>query len=272
MSGDAAEAKPASLTGKRAFHYVNSKLKALAFEIVSRSELLNVTVNFLNASFSSIGAVSRKVDASLQASNAEYLKSFDSSRARIEGLEANFKSIAAAHAESAAMSEALTKGAKSVGANLAAMEDISEMTNILALNAAIEAARAGSAGRGFAVVASEIRKHAASTREAIERSDVEIDRLVKGIFALSERIEAIGRDVAEGKAMLAELLASSDDEKRSIGALQDGIKAIDEVVLDQRGIRESLERMIGQASVSKDEIEGMLLSLQSDIASLERRS
>jgi methyl-accepting chemotaxis protein len=272
MSDDAVEAKPAPRAGKRAFHYINSKIKALAFEIVSRSELLNVTVSFLNASFSRIGEVSRKVDASLQASNAEYLKSFEVSHARIKDIEANFKSIEKAHAESSAMSEALTNGAKSVGANLAAMEDISEMTNILALNAAIEAARAGSAGRGFAVVASEIRKHAASTKEAIERSDVEIDKLVKGIFALSGRIEAIGKDVAEGKAMLALLLASVEEEKRSIGAVQEGIKAIDGVVLDQGGIRESLERMIGQASVSKDEIESMLLSLQSDVASLERRS
>lgn len=261
-----------SRSTKRSLHYLNSKLKALIFEIVSRSELLSVTINYLNSNFSRISDVTRRVNLSLQASFRTFIQTFKESRTRIAAINENFTSIESVFDASFRLSEEFRVEAQKVNENLAMLNDITEMTNILALNAAIEAARAGSAGRGFAVVASEIRKHAASTKEAIERSDVEIDKLVKGIFALSERIEAIGKDVAEGKAMLAELLASVEEEKRSIGAVQEGIKAIDGVVLDQGGIRESLERMIGQASVSKDEIEGMLLSLQSDVASLERRS
>lgn len=259
-------------SAKRSLHYIASKLRALSFEIVSRSELLNVTVSFLNASFARTGDVSRKLDASLRSSSEAFRRSFEASRSRIGVVDESFRSIEKAYAESFALSDSLTKGAKSVGANLAAMEDISEMTNILALNASIEAARAGQAGRGFAVVAAEIRKHAASTKEVIERSDAEIERLVSGIFELSSRIEAIGKDVAEGKRMLAELLAGAESERAIIEDLQSNVEAVNGAVNDQGELRSHLQRMITQSSVSKDEIEGMLLSLLSDVSSLEKRS
>jgi methyl-accepting chemotaxis protein len=261
-----------SLATKRSLHYLNSKLKAFAFEIVSRSELLNVTVSCLDENFSNISSASKDVNGSLQESGAALVKSFGESRSSIDSIEANFRSIEKAYSESFAMSRELTKGAESVGANLAAMDDISEMTNILALNAAIEAARAGSAGRGFAVVASEIRKHAASSKEAIGKSSVEIDKLVKGIFALSGRIEAIGRDVEEGKRILRELLDAVKEESRTMETVDADIKSIGKTVCDQSAMRESLARMIAQSSVSKDEIERMLLAFQSDIASVERAS
>jgi len=255
---------------KRSLHYVDSKLRAFMFEIISRSELLNVTVNYLNKNFSGISETSERVNGELQQNSAVFHKAFDASRAKIDALDSSFGSIEKAYSESRSMSNSLTEGAKAVGANLAAMDDISDMTNILALNAAIEAARAGQAGRGFSVVASEIRKHAASTKEAINKSGVEIDRLVKGIFELSARIDAIGRDVAEGKKALQELLASSQSERSSIEKVDAGVKSIDAAVKDQRALRASLERMIAQSSVSKEEIEMMLLSLASDVEAMEK--
>jgi methyl-accepting chemotaxis protein len=262
--------RPRPSGGASSLHYLDSKLKALVFEIVSRSELLNVTINYLKGNFDELSGVSDEVNGSLQRSSSDFLASFESSQERFASLDESFRSIEKAHGESFAMSESLTKSAKSVGENLAAMDDISEMTNILALNAAIEAARAGSAGRGFAVVASEIRKHAASTKAAIEKSNVEIDRLVKGIFELSGRIQEIGRDVAEGKKILGALLDEVQEERRIVEKVEEGIASIDSTVQGHEGIRASLERMIEQSAVSKDEIERMLLSLQSDVAALER--
>jgi methyl-accepting chemotaxis protein len=268
MSGDARGS--GGIAVKRSLHYVDSKLRALMFEIISRSELLNVTVSYLNRNFSGIGKVSELVNGKLQESSSAFRKAFEDSRSKIEALEASFASIEKAYSDSFAMSNSLTGSAKAVSDNLAAMEDISEMTNILALNAAIEAARAGQAGRGFAVVASEIRKHASSTKEAINRSDVEIDRLVKCIFELSRRIEAIGQDVARGKGMLQELLVSVKSERSAIEDVDASVKAIDGAVRDQQELRESLSRMIAQSSVSKEEIERMLLSLASDVGSMAK--
>jgi methyl-accepting chemotaxis protein len=269
MSGEA-RAAGGGIAVRRALHYVNSKLRALTFEIMSRSELLNVTISYLNGNFSSISDVSERVNGELQEGSSRFRKAFVESRARIDALKESFGSIEKAYSDSFAMSSALTLSARIVGENLAAMEDISEMTNILALNAAIEAARAGQAGRGFSVVASEIRKHAASTKEAIGKSDVEIDKLVKGIFELSKRIEAIGKDVEEGKRMLQELVDSAKAEQGVIEEVDASVKSIGAAVRDQKKLRESLERMIAQSSVSKDEIEKMLLSLASDVEAMGR--
>lgn len=261
--------RPDSLSSRRSLHYVNSKLKALSFEVVSRSELLNVTISLLNEGFSSVETVSRKVDGELKTSNQALLQHFQVSQSTIARVDASYRAIEQSFQESAKISTLLTKGAKTVGDHLAAMEEISEMTSILALNAAIEAARAGVAGRGFNVVASEIRKHAASTKLAIEKSDQEIDRLLKGIFDLVSRVESIGKEVVEGKRLLSQLLAGVESERSSMALVTQGIEQIGGVVRDQGGLKESLRRMIDQSAVSKQEIEKILLSLQSDISFLE---
>ena len=258
-----------TLASRRALHYVNSKLRALSFEVVSRSELLNVTISFLNESFLSVEKVSREVDGELQSSHHALNQQFEQSQTTIRDVETSFRAIESSFHESSKISEGLTKGARTVGEHLATMEEISEMTSILALNAAIEAARAGTSGRGFSVVASEIRKHAASTKAAIEKSDQEIDLLIQGIFQLASRIETIGKEVVQGKALLNQLLARVDEERQSMAQVSQGITRIGGVVEDQGGLKETLRRMIEQSSVSKKEIEKILLSLQSDIGFLE---
>lgn len=75
----------------------------------------------------------------------------------------------------------------SINQFVAAIQGISEQTNLLALNAAIEAARAGEAGRGFAVVADEVRQLASKAHEASSQ----IEKLVKQIVTQAASIKEI---------------------------------------------------------------------------------
>jgi methyl-accepting chemotaxis protein len=60
----------------------------------------------------------------------------------------------------------LSERAQTIGEIIAAVNEITERSNLLALNAAIEASRAGEHGRGFAVVASEIKSLADQSKKA----------------------------------------------------------------------------------------------------------
>lgn len=82
---------------------------------------------------------------------------------------------------------------------LTLVQKISRQSKLLALNAAMEAARAGEQGEGFAVVAGEVRRLAASSTEAAQRTDA----LVKSMIENVERArESTARTVTAAQGVL----------------------------------------------------------------------
>ena len=250
---------------KRLFHYVDSKFKSLIFEIVSRSELLNVTISYLNRSFQPLSDKMIEGTKSFKKSTNDFLENFTQSQGDIETINAGYSLIANTFGESFRLTGTLQDAAKGVSEHLSDINDITETTNILALNAAIEAARAGEAGRGFGVVAGEIRKHAANTKGAIDNISNYIKILLKTIEGLSQQMGIVKQEVDKTKEMVENLVRVNKYEITLIGSVKENIDSLESTFESYEIIKQTLGGMIEQSNVSKEDIEKMLIVYQHNI-------
>ncbi|CAN5768708.1 N/A [soil metagenome] len=102
------------------------------------------------------------------------------------GLDATGESLASlasdVHASAAAVA-GLAAASEEIRSFVTLVRQLARQSKLLALNAAMEAARAGEQGAGFAVVATEVRRLAAMSTDAAERTDAIVKVVLKGIDA-----------------------------------------------------------------------------------------
>jgi methyl-accepting chemotaxis protein len=255
---------------KRLVHYINSKFKIMVFEIISRSHMLNATIVYLHNTFTRVSDVMKNANASFQ-KNSEVLTGVaEESQRYIGNVDHNFAIIDKAFDDSFQLTDALNSIAKVTGDNLASIHNIAELTNILALNASIEAARAGAAGRGFAVVAQEIRKHAATTQDAIGTISENVKRLIQHIDNLAEKMNAMKNEVKEGKSLVQKIVVLSEQENKALTAVNTDIASIDATFKEYGEIAITLNKTIEQSNISKTDIEQMLVLFQDSVESIEK--
>jgi hypothetical protein len=254
---------------RRLFHYADSKLKALIFEIISRSELLNVTIAYLNNSFSPVSDYMKQGTAAFKKSTGDFLESFTNSQADIGSIDKVFTLIDKEFSESFLIAESLQDEAEKASNNLSSINNVTEVTNILALNAAIEAARAGAEGKGFAVVASEIRKHAATTKNAVDGISGNMKVLINSIRGLSAKMESVKAEVEEAKRSIQNLVSANTQELSLINSVNRDVSSLETTFQKYDGIKSTLNAMIEQSQVSKDDIEKMLIVYDNNIGGIE---
>ena len=118
-------------------------------------------------------------------------------------LDESSKALAALSTDveaSATAVEDLASASLEVRTFVALVQKLARQSKLLALNAAMEAARAGEHGQGFAVVASEVRRLAAMSSEAAQRTEQVMGGVLRGIDvsrSTSERSVAAVRLVLE---------------------------------------------------------------------------
>jgi methyl-accepting chemotaxis protein len=77
--------------------------------------------------------------------------------------------------------ESLGDASEEIRSFVTLVRKLARQSKLLALNAAMEAARAGEHGEGFAVVASEVRRLAAMSSDAAERTETIVNEVLSGI-------------------------------------------------------------------------------------------
>jgi Methyl-accepting chemotaxis protein len=149
-------------------------------------------------------------------------------RARLDDSSRSLETLNADVEANVAAIEQLAEASEEVRTFVTLVQKLARQSKLLALNAAMEAARAGDHGHGFAVVAEEVRRLAAMSSDAAERTE----RVVSGVLnAIAESRISSERTV---------------DTVRSVrGATQEGSRSfgqIEQAVAEADGWTASIQR------------------------------
>ena len=137
-------------------------------------------------------------------------------RTRLDESSRALETLAAEVQTSATAVDALAAASEEIRAFVTLVQKMARQSKLLALNAAMEAARAGEHGMGFAVVATEVRRLAASSSDAAERTEA----TVHGVL---QRVEESKASSARSVDTVQEVLAATREGQRSFAQVEDAV-------------------------------------------------
>ena len=145
---------------------------------------------------------------------------------------------------SATAVEALGEASQEIRSFVTLVRKLARQSKLLALNAAMEAARAGEHGEGFAVVASEVRRLAAMSADAAERTEEIVNGVLTGI---EQSRESAGRAVTTAETVRAATVRASEsfaEIERAVGGAESWTASVEETSsATSRLVAEMTERL-----------------------------
>lgn len=250
---------------RRAVHYLKSKFSSVLFEVVSRVELLGITVSYLHEQFGVFAEAIGSIRGSFQSRLESFVGSFQDVKSEVGGLSDDLADMNRRFGESYKVTQNLTTHSGRAAQQLERIDDIAEQTHTLALNATIQAARAGSAGKAFAVVAREVRTLADSSREVSAEISDELGHVISLVKDLSVQMQSMEQSFETGRSTLKRILAAVESEASDVETLRGDLTTLFKAFESYDELSSSLERMVSQSQISSSEIRDMLLSFQGDL-------
>jgi methyl-accepting chemotaxis protein len=153
-----------------------------ASDLSQQSTLMAETIQTLAGSSEQLVGVAADLDAGAREGverNAHLRGLALDNRSRLDDSSASLVALSADVEASAAAIDQLAQASEEVRSFVTLVQKLARQSKLLALNAAMEAARAGDHGHGFAVVAEEVRRLAAMSSDAAERTE----RVVSGVLS-----------------------------------------------------------------------------------------
>ena len=141
-------------------------------------------------------------------------------RARLDDSSRSLATLSADVEASAAAIDQLAQASEEVRTFVTLVQKLARQSKLLALNAAMEAARAGEHGHGFAVVAEEVRRLAAMSSDAAERTERVVSGVLRGIARFARVERAHGRHGAHRAR-------ATEEGSRSFGQIETAVAEAD---------------------------------------------
>jgi methyl-accepting chemotaxis protein len=141
-------------------------------------------------------------------------------RARLDDSARSLTTLTGDIEASATAIDQLAQASEEVRSFVTLVQKLARQSKLLALNAAMEAARAGDHGHGFAVVAEEVRRLAAMSSDAAERTEQVVSGVLRGIAQSRSSSE---RTVETVRAVRG----ATEEGSRSFGQIEHAVAEAD---------------------------------------------
>lgn len=221
-----------------------------ASDLSQQSNVMAESIQALAGSSEALVVLSAELDAGAREGlerNARLRQLALENRARLDESTNSLSTLGNDVSASAAAIEGLAAASEEIRSFVTLVQKLARQSKLLALNAAMEAARAGEHGHGFAVVAEEVRRLAAMSSDAAERTE----RVVSGVLSgIEQSRTTTGRTVAT----LVTVRGSTEQGSRSFAE-------IEKAVAETEAWTTSIERAVAAGNTLTNELRGRLETL-----------
>ena len=190
-------------------------------------------------------------------------------RERLDESSTALEQLAAEARASAEAATTLATASEEIRAFVSLVRKIARQSKLLALNASMEAARAGEQGEGFAVVASEIRKLAANSTNAAERTEQIVNDVLLRVEQSRESSHRTAETVANVQAATQSAVESFTQVEQAVIEAESWTTSIEQAAADS-------STLIGETTARLDQLahgtENFAAAMQQVAASAEEQS
>ena len=235
-----------------------------ASDLSQQANLMAETIQVLAGSSEHLVAVASELDVGARegVERNEQLRALAlENRARLDESSHSLTALSGDVEASAAAIEQLAQASEEVRSFVTLVQKLARQSKLLALNAAMEAARAGEHGHGFAVVAEEVRRLAAMSSDAAERTENVVSGVLRGIAqsrASSERtvdtVRAVRGATEEGSRSFGHIEKAVADADGWTSSIQRASTAASGLVREMRSKLDSLAAGTDSFAAAMEEV------------------